>query len=364
MRVEVNPQDEINTTKPIPISMRFVGIDPGTSSYDVFILEDEKPHKRIEIPTKEVKENPEKFKDVLTEIDADLIAGLSGYGMPVKRFSELNERDIFLLTLNTDPEATMGMRMLVEISKDLDLNIYTIPGVIHLPSVPEYRKINRIDMGTADKLCSAILGIHQLTYQSNDTLSFLLVESGFGFNTFITVENGKIVDGLGGSSSFPAFSSLGAMDGELAYLLKPFPKDVLFSGGIRSYLMDKGIEIENIHNLSSEALEWFAEWLMKGVRAVDICKTERILLSGKNFAYDELEKIFRELAESYGYECERLEGFGVAKQSAEGAAIVANGLGGGEFKEIVEKAEILNAKGSVLDYITSDIKRYLRIKLP
>ncbi len=341
--------------------MRFAGIDPGTSSYDIFVLEDERPYKRIEIPTKEVREDPEKFKEILVEIEADLIAGLSGYGIPVRRFSELNERDIFLLTLNTDPEATMGMRTLIEIAKELNLNIYTIPGIIHLPTIPEYRKINRIDMGTADKLCSAILGIHQLIYQLNDSPSFLLVESGFGFNAFIAVRNGKIVDGLGGSSSFLAFSSLGAIDGELAYLLKPFPKEMLFSGGMRSYLRDKGKEVESISDLNSEALQWFAEYLMKGVRAVDVCKAEKILLSGKNFVYDELERIFRELAESFGYECEKLKGFGMAKQSAEGAAIIANGLGCGKFKEIIEKAEILDARGSVLDYITSDIRKYLRI---
>jgi predicted butyrate kinase (DUF1464 family) len=338
--------------------MRFAGIDPGTASYEIFILENEKPFKKIEVSTAEVRENPEKFREILAKIEADLIAGLSGYGMPIRRFSELTEKDVFLLTLNTDPKATMGMRMLIEIAKELDLNIYTIPGVIHLPTVPEYRKINRIDLGTADKLCSAILGIKQL----NESPNFLLVESGFGFNAFIAVRNGKIVDGLGGSSSFPAFSSLGAIDGELAYLLKPFPKEMLFSGGIRSYFKDKGMSIRKISDLPLEALQWFAEYLMKGIRAVEVsCKVERILLSGKNFSYAEFTKIFREMAEDFGYECERLKGFGIAKQSAEGAAVIANGLGGGKFKEIIEKAEILNARGTVLDYITSDIRKYLRI---
>jgi len=341
--------------------MKFAGIDPGTSSYEIFILKDEKPLKKIEIPTKEVRNDPGIFKEILLEIDADLIAGLSGYGMPVKRFSELDERDVFLLTLNTDPKATMGMRMLVEIAKELDLNLYTIPGVIHLPTVPEYRKINRIDMGTADKLCSAVLGIYQLSKES-DSESFVLTESGFGFNAFIAVRNGKIVDGLGGSSSFPAFSSLGAIDGELAYLLKPFPKEMLFSGGVRSYLRDRGKRIESIKDMPQEALQWFAEYLMKGVRAADVsCKAEKILFSGKNFSYDELTRILREMAENFGYECEELKGFGIAKQSAEGAAIIANGIGGGGFREIIEKAEISNAKGSVLDYITSDVRRYLRI---
>lgn len=340
--------------------MLFAGIDPGTSSYEIFLMEDERPLKKKEIPTKDVRENPEIFKELLIELEADLIAGLSGYGMPVKRFSELDENDIFLLTLNTEERATMGMRMLVKIAKELDLNLYTIPGVIHLPTVPEYRKINRIDMGTADKLCSAVLGIFQLSQRSEDT--FILLESGFGFNAFIAVKEGKIIDGLGGSSSFPAFSAMGAMDGELAYLLKPFPKDLLFSGGIASFLRDREMEVGSISELPEEAVQWLAEFLMKGVRAVDVsCKAEKILLSGKNFADRRLLSAFSEKAEEFGYECEMLEGFGVAKQSAEGAAIIANAIGGGEFKEIIEKAEVFKARGTVLDYITSDVRKYLRI---
>ena len=346
--------------------MLFAGIDPGTSSYEVFLLEDEKPLGKEEIPTEVVRKRPEVLVDLLKELSPDVAAGLSGYGMPVKRFSELRKEDIFLMTLNTEKEATMGMRALVEtlveVAKRLDLEIYTIPGVIHLPTVPEHRKINRIDMGTADKLCSAILGIHQLLTEGFSEATFILLESGFGFNAFIAVKDGRIVDGLGGSSSFPGFSAMGAMDGELAYLLGNFPKDMLFSGGMRSFLRDKGKEVESIRDLDEEAIECFSEFLMKGVRSIDpSCKADRILLSGNNFAYDLLEKHFREKSEDFGYSCERLRGFGFAKQSAEGAAIIANGIGGGSFKEIVEKTGILKARGSVLDYITSDVRKYLRI---
>lgn len=337
----------------------FAGIDPGSSSYEIFALENEKPLDKITVLTEEVRKNPNVLLKALKDLNADVIAGLSGYGLPIKKFSELNEKDVFLMTLNKDKNSAMGMRRLIEIAKKENLNIYTIPGVIQLPTIPEWRKINRIDMGTADKLCSVCLALYQLSDEvSIEKQNFVLVEAGFGFNAFISVKNGKIVDGIGGTSGFPAFSSVGAMDSELAYLLKPFPKSLLFSGGIRSYLNDRGIKIEKIEDLN-DYVDLLAEFILKGIRAAEVClgKANKIVVSGRVFDLLDIAKKI----EDCGYKVAKLRGFGKAKQSAEGAAIIANGIGNGKFRKIVEHLEIEKAKGSVLDYITSEFRGYLEV---
>ncbi len=90
-------------------------------------------------------------------------------------------------------------------------------------------------MGTADKLCAVALGIFDQSRRLNldyDATSFIYVELGGAFTAVIAVENGKVVDGLGGTSGPLGYLALGAMDGELAYLLGDFHKELLCSGGM------------------------------------------------------------------------------------------------------------------------------------
>jgi predicted butyrate kinase (DUF1464 family) len=333
------------------------GIDAGTETYEVFAIDGGDECFKYEVETSKVKENPELIFDAILKTNAEIIAGLSGYGSPVKRFSELTDRDIFLLTLNREKEAAVGLRSLIELAIRKNLNIYTIPGVIHLTTVPNWRKINRIDMGTSDKLCSIALALNQLSEEeSYEKQDFVLVEAGYGFNAFIAVKGGKVVDGIGGTSGFPSYLSIGSIDAELAYLLSDFPKSMIFSGGIKSYLESKGKKIEKMDEMPEEAVEWVIEFIMKGIRSVEVSirNRGRIITSGRFFSIPEFKKIFEEVTE--GYEIIELKG---SKQSAEGAAIIADGLAGGEFKELVEHLEIKKARGTALDYITPDVREYI-----
>jgi predicted butyrate kinase (DUF1464 family) len=329
------------------ITLIVAGIDAGTSGYEIFIMEDCKPLTKLSFSGEEVKENPDVIVDALKSWNVDVAAGLSGYGLPVKKFSELTDREIFLMTLNLDKNATLGLRMLIEVAKRSDLPIYTVPGVIHLDTVPKHRKMNRIDIGTSDKLCSVALAL--ATIEELVEQNFILGEIGYGFSAFIAVEKGRIVDGLGGTSSFPGWSSLGFMDAELAYLLGDFEKSLVFSGGVRSFAADKGLD-------EKEACEILAEFAAKSIKALEpSMRWDRIILSGSR-----ARGISKRLSEILDAEITILKGFGIAKQSAEGAAVIAEGIEGGEYSWVVERLRIKEARGTVIDYITSDVLKHLK----
>jgi predicted butyrate kinase (DUF1464 family) len=51
--------------------------------------------------------------------------------------------------------------------------------------------------------------------------------------------------------------------------------------------------------------------------------------------------------------CSAPEGCGkAAKQAAEGAAIIANGLAGGRYERLVDVLRLRESEGTILDYVT------------
>ncbi|MDK2795988.1 MAG: hypothetical protein PWQ22_415 [Archaeoglobaceae archaeon] len=328
--------------------MNAVGVDAGTNSYEIFAIK-KGDFFAESFESKVVREDPESFVEAVESYEADVYAGLSGYGLPIKKFSQLSEKEILLMTLNLDKEKSIGLRSVIEIIRKKKMNFYTIPGVIHLLTVPAWRKFNKIDMGTSDKLCSAVLAVLELSEEIEaEKQNFILAEVGYGFSSFLAVKNGRIVDGIGGTSGFPGYSSIGSLDAELAYLLGNFPKSLIFSFGVKSFVEEHG----------GNAVEILAEFVMKGLKAVEVSigKAEFCLLSGK-FA-KELE---RRIAEEY--DTRILKGFGIGKQSAQGACVIANAIAGGEFRRIVDHMQIFSAKGTVLDYLPADLKNRILEKL-
>lgn len=360
---------------------RVVGIDPGTKSFDIFGLEDEKVFLDESIRTDEVDRDPDSFVKMLLDHEPlDIIVGLSGYGIPLKRLSEMTDEDLFYITLvrhdDADISILTGLAKVLKRLKETKLNVYLIPGIIHLPTVPEHRKLNAIDMGTADKLCCAVLAIYDYSRRHGvpyDEVSIILVEVGFGFNAGIAIEKGVVVDGIGGSRAGLAFLTCGALDMEVAYLLGSFSKNMLFNGGLRTIIGDYKLTPEDLpkiiktNKLASMAYEAFLEGIEKMVRALNtsVKEPQAIIISGRlsNIPeiYKELENRLSEIAR-----VEKIVGFKAkAKSAAQGAALIADGIAEGKSKPLIDHMKITEASGTVLDHVyLGDLRRRFKSKSP
>lgn len=347
--------------------VRVVGVDPGTKSFDFCGLEDLNIFYEKSIPSETVAKRPDVLFEVLKEAEPlDLIAGPSGYGLPLVSLKDLTEEHISLMVLVRKEDVKIpvlvGLAEAVRRLKHSTLKAHFLPSIIHLPTVPEYRKFNTIDMGTADKLCCAVLAIQDYSSRYKvpyEECTFILVEVGFGYNAIMAIESGKIVDGIGGTKAGPGFLTSGAWDGEVAYLAGKISKADLFKGGVRSIVGDESIMPEDFPERAKKdrraALAWeaFMEgiekcvWSMKAV----VKKPQAIMLSGRlsrvSGIYDELEKRLSIVAP-----VDRVHGFAKSvKEAAQGAALIADGLAGGRMRELVEHMGIHRSYGTVLDYI-------------
>ncbi len=341
--------------------MRVIGIDPGTGSFDFFGMEGEKAIIDATVPVPEVAQNPKVLLDTVRSIlPLDMIVGPSGYGLPPTPIKDITERKLTLMVPD-DKSIPLydGIRMVLRLMKDEGFPVYFTPGVIHLPTVPAYRKANKMDMGTADKVCCVALAIRDQSEHYgigyNET-SFILVEIGYAFNAVIGVDGGKIVDGLGGTSGGPGFITLGNMDSELAVRLGRFPGIVLFSGGAKDMSGKDDLTPEELAKESdkyAEAWNMILESVLKGVAAMMVAveKPREILLSGRLSGIAKIADTLTARLSQFG----RVRKVGrqakIAKEAAEGAYIIGEGLLGGKYKGIVDSLKLREATGTMFDHI-------------
>lgn len=329
---------------------RVVGIDPGTLSIDVCGIMDGQLYLDRSWPTSEALSDPAAFIELLTALGPpDLIVGPSGYGLPLRRAAEATENDLLLAFL-APPDETGGIGGLRAFARKLGasgLPVVFVPGVIHLDTVPDHRKLNRVDLGTADKLCAVVLGIHEQCGRRNlqpEESSFILIELGGAFTAGVAVERGQVVDGVGGTSGPIGWRAAGALDGEVAFLAGQVTKSALFQGGVAS-LLDRGPERRSV------AAEAYVEGAVKTVRQLRCSApaADEILLSGRHASDPEIgTRMTIELADIGPVRL--LAGSAShAKQGAEGAALLADGLAGGVNRALVERLRIREARGTVLD---------------
>lgn len=348
---------------------RVIGIDPGSGSYDLCGLQDNHVFLDESIPTAQVADNPETLLELINSISGlDAVVAPSGYGLPLTRVKDLKPQDFKYLSLTrpadhvTVPELKVSYEKLLASIANMALEAYLLPGVVQLDTVPEHRKVNRIDMGTPDKLCAAALAVRDQANRKKikyTKTSFILLELGFAYTAALAVEGGRIVDGIGGTSGMPGFLSMGAMDAELAYLLGEFGKDLLFEGGLASIVGRRSVTPSQLVSESEGderfrvALDCYLEGLRKSVVAlmVSVPRPREILISGRVGRIQPLSARLMEALQGLG-EVRVVQGIAsVSKESAQGAALIADGLAGGKYSSLVQAMRIRDASGTVLDHI-------------
>lgn len=348
--------------------VRVIGIDPGSKSWDFFGLEDNRIILDTSIPTKELVQEPQKAITIIKSVeDIDLLLAPSGFGLPLKDVEDLTEKDIFFTLLKFEQKEKnklIGLGEILRLIKANNIPGIIVPGVKHLPTIPRYRKINKIDMGTADKLCTAVTGIRDQMEKfqiSPEKTNFIMVEIGYGFTAVLAIENGQIIDGIGGSNIM-GFRACGSLDGELAYLIKIIKKKNIYKGGVASIAGYSDLSLKEITLLAEKddqiktALKAYLSSVKKAVFGISSSfsskdKIREILLAGRGadlvYLRDRIIKGLKDVAQvrlmkSYSQ---------IAKRAAQGAAMIANGLLGGDFEPIVKNLRMQEASGSILDDI-------------
>lgn len=314
--------------------MASLGIDYGTASWKLALIEGPRvlalkqfeDWSQLEPALKEMGSHHSGLPMVLP----------SGFGIPVTRIQEVDDRDLFEMTLRRGDPTEKGLGQFLQTLRASDFHAYCIPAVKLLPSVPIHRKVNRIDMGTADKLCAVAYLLHrQLALgESLEAQHFLSLEVGETFKALIIVQGGRIVDGLGGTAGHIGPRARGAVDGELAYLYS-FDKAKVYSGGAFDTETRFG---QYGHDAFWEGLE------KEIVLYLNYYGLPRILVTGRR-----KEAVIRRLGTRYPMELPLEEGEGF--EAALGAAILADGIAGGQLRAVADHLGLRDVRERVLDWV-------------
>ena len=348
------------------------GIDPGTVSTDVCALDGGEVLFEDSFRSPELAHDPAPLvAALLAQGPLDLVLGPAGYGLPLVPGERIGERELGLMLLLRRDEAGAragigGLRAMIRALIGAGLPLVFGPGAIHLPTVPEHRKWNRIDLGTADKVCSAALCIvdqaERLGLGFEET-SLIVLELGGAFSAALAIDGGQIVDGLGGSCAPIGARACGALDAEVAYLLGPaLSKDTVFSGGA----LDPRGELDLSSPEALEALRgdpdlragWLAleEGAVKAALALtaSVPSPREILVAGRLARAPGVLEALRERLAGVA-PVAAAAGLGPrAKTAAHGAAVLADGLAGGRYAPMVERLRLREASGTALDHLRID----------
>jgi predicted butyrate kinase (DUF1464 family) len=343
---------------------RVAGIDPGTVSFDLSVLQDGEPVVEQVFETGSLSKDSRPLLQALARHGPyDLVYGPSGYGVPLVAAADVGERQLAEMVLVRPDEASAdtgvgGMRSLLRALANSGLPVVFGPGVIHLPSVPRHRKYNRIDLGTADKVCAAAYAIVDQSARRAIALretALVLLELGGAFTAALAIAGGQIVDGVGGSSGPLGVRAAGALDGELAYLLAPaLSKRTLFTGGALDPTgAGELTDLAALWSSPAHADGWTAllEAAAKAVRGLGVSAPAplEIVVSGR---LARLPELVAALASSLGDIAPVIALVpGRASAAAHGGALLADALAGGPNAALADVLKLRESSGTALDHL-------------
>jgi predicted butyrate kinase (DUF1464 family) len=343
---------------------RVAGIDPGTVSFDLCVLQDGAPVVEQVFETGSLSEDSAPLLDALAHHGPyDLIYGPSGYGLPLVAAADVGERQLAEMVLVRRDEASAdtgvaGMRSLLRALARSGLPVVFGPGAIHLPSIPRHRKYNRIDLGTADKVCAAAYAIVDQSARREIALretALMLIELGGAFTAVLAIANGQIVDGFGGSSGPLGVRAAGALDGEVAYLLgAALRKNTLFTGGALDPTGAEDLtDLAALWSSPAHAEGWTAllEAVAKAVRGlvVSVPAPHEIVVSGRLAHLPEMVAEIAGLLSNVARVRTLVPGH--ASAAAHGAALLADGLAGGSNADLTRVLRLRECGGTSLDHL-------------
>jgi len=338
---------------------RVAGVDPGTISFDLCVLDGGEPVVERTFASRALAHDPSELLAALAAHGPyDLVYGPSGYGLPLVAAADVGERELAEMVLVRADEARTttgvgGMRRMLRALVQTGMPVVFGPAAIHLATVPAHRKYNRIDIGTADKVCAAAWAIADQAARQAIALeetALVLLELGGAFSAALAVDGGRIVDGMGGSSGPIGVRAAGALDGEVAYLLGgALTKGTLFSGGA----LDPDGTWDPAVPWNPEAAGWPAlvEGAVKAVRSLtaSVRQPREIVFAGRMTAVPdlvgELEAALADIAPLVTLPA------GAGSAAARGGALLADGLAGGSHAPLVATLRLREASGSVLDHL-------------
>jgi len=343
---------------------RVAGIDPGTVSFDLTVLQDGEPVVEQVFQTGSLSQDSGPLLQALARHGPyDLVYGPSGYGLPLVSAAGVGERELAEMVLVRPDEAQAdtgigGLRSLLRALVRSGLPVVFGPGVIHLASVPRHRKYNRIDLGTADKVCAAAYAIVDQSARRAIALhetAMVLLELGGAFTAVLAIANGQIVDGMGGSSGPLGARAAGALDGELAYLLAPaLSKRTLFTGGAldpagTGEVTDvAALWLSPAHTDGWTALREAAAKAVRGL-VVSVPTPHEIVVSGRLARVPELVAALASSLDDIAPVIALVPGR--ASAAAHGGALLADALAGGSHAALADVLRLRESSGSALDHL-------------